>query len=532
MLRVAGYTRSWHIILGEKIMKFGLDRSKTNQLVRGLIIGVLVGVIVSTFRLLIEYELKLVTVVYRLMHQNAWLLVPWVAGSVIIALFLGWLVKRNPAIKGSGIPQIEGQLSGDYEESWWPVLWQKFVGGVLAIGSGLFLGREGPSIQLGAAVGQGFAEVRHDEPLARRICIATGSAAGLSAAFNAPIASTMFVLEEVYHNFSPLVWLSAFVSALTSNFVSLNFFGLTPVLHVDYSESLPLAQYGQLIGLGVILGILGRIYQENLLHMDSIYGWLKKIPSEYYPVFPFIIVIFIGWWWPETLGGGNSLIVSFNHVNPSIWIFVGLLLLRFVFSMISYGSGLPGGIFLPILTLGAVIGGLYASIMVSLGLMPGKFVINFIIYAMAGYFAGIGKAPFTAILLITEMVGSLEHLMPLAVVSLVAYVVVDMLNGSPIYASLLDKLLKRDRHLINSTQDVIQTTVFAGSMLDGTQVRDFNWPESCLLYSIQRGERQIIPHGDTEIKAGDTILVSVAPRMRHSAFVRIINAAQKIKIDG
>ncbi|KAA1037570.1 chloride channel protein, partial [Lacticaseibacillus paracasei] len=103
------------------------------------------------------------------------------------------------------IPQVEGQLAGELEMHWWSILWRKFVGGVLALGPGLFLGREGPSIQLGASVGQGLAAGFKLSGTDRRLLIASGSAAGLAAAFNAPIAGTLFVLEEVYHNFSPLV---------------------------------------------------------------------------------------------------------------------------------------------------------------------------------------------------------------------------------------------------------------------------------------------------------------------------------------
>lgn len=507
-------------------MKLKIDRTKMNQVLRGLIIGTLAGFVVSTFRLLIEKELGLVKWGYAWLHLHPLFLIVWLMISVVLAVLLGKLTQGHPAIKGSGIPQIEGQLAGNYEENWWPVLWRKFVGGVLAIGSGLFLGREGPSIQLGAAVGQGVAEVHHDTPLTRRVSIASGAAAGLSAAFNAPIASTMFVLEEVYHNFSPVVWLSAFVSALASDFVSLNFFGLTPVLHIAYAHSLPISQYGNLLVLGIILGILGRVYQISLLNMGRLYGRLH-IPAYLYPVVPFVLIMVVGWFWPQTLGGGNGLIVHLTQLSPSLLLFAGLLLLRFVFSMISYGSELPGGIFLPILTLGAVIGGLYGVAMHALGILPATDIANFVIYAMAGYFAGIGKAPFTAILLITEMVGSLGHLMPLAVVSLVAYVVVDILNGAPIYAALLEKLLQREPQLsVNQGQEVIHTTVFAGALLDGKQVREFEWPHSCLLYSIRRGEQQLIPHGDTQIRAGDTLLISVAPHMRRSAFIRIIAAAQ------
>ncbi|EPC55986.1 chloride channel protein, partial [Lacticaseibacillus paracasei subsp. paracasei Lpp37] len=115
-----------------------------------------------------------------------------------LALIVAWLLKKEPYISGSGIPQVEGQLAGELEMHWWSILWRKFVGGVLALGPGLFLGREGPSIQLGASVGQGLAARFKLSGTDRRLLIASGSAAGLAAAFNAPIAGTLFVLEEVY----------------------------------------------------------------------------------------------------------------------------------------------------------------------------------------------------------------------------------------------------------------------------------------------------------------------------------------------
>ncbi len=115
-------------------------------------------------------------------------------------------------------------MEGEFDFNWWSILWRKFVGGILSIAPGLFLGREGPSIQLGAAVGQGVAAKLLNRGADRRILIASGAAAGLSAAFNAPIAGTFFVLEEIYHNFSPLVWVTSLASAIAANFISLNFF--------------------------------------------------------------------------------------------------------------------------------------------------------------------------------------------------------------------------------------------------------------------------------------------------------------------
>lgn len=482
------------------------DLTRFGAIWRGLLVGLLSGVVVSIFRFCIERGLKLVQWVYGQIVQTPWLVLPWLAISLVAAILVGLLVKKVPDIKGSGIPQVEGQLAGELDYAWWPVLWRKFVGGILGIGSGLFLGREGPSIQLGATIGQGFAETTHQTGADRRSLIAGGAAAGLSAAFNAPIASTLFVLEEVYHNFSPIIWTTALASAIASNFVSLNFFGLVPVLHIPYATNLPLSQYGNLIGLGIFLGVFGYLYQNVTLSMPSWYAKLR-IPSWLDGVVPFLLVIPIGLLWPKLLGGGNAVILNIAAITPALIPLIGIFVLRFVFSTLSYGSGLPGGIFLPILSLGAILGAIYAQSMVAIGWMPARFVSNFIIFAMAGYFAGIGKAPFTAILLITEMVGTLHHLMPLAVVSMTAYLVVDLLGGAPIYEALLEKLTQPKLPEHSGIQDRLEIPIFEGAAFEGHQVRDFKWPKESLLIAIRRGERQVIPHGDTLIRAGDTLII-------------------------
>lgn len=485
---------------------FTYQHNQLVQVLRAILIGLLTGLVVSLFRLAIQHSLTLVTACFRYFHQHPTGLIWWAIGSVILALALGWLTQSYPNIKGSGIPQVEGQLTGQFEEKWWPVLWRKFFGGILAIGSGLYLGREGPSIQLGATVGQGVAETFHAGQLNRRIGIASGAAAGLSAAFNAPIASTIFILEEVYHNFSPVIWLATFVSALCSNMVSLTFFGLHPVLGVHYQHMLPTNLYWHLLLLGLLLGLLGRLYQIVILHLDSWTAKIKWLPAFAYPVLPFLLVIPIAWYWPITLGGGNILITHLISLPFSLTIFAGVFILRFVFSMVSYSSQLPGGIFLPILTLGAAFGAVYCALMVKLGLLPARYLPNFIIYSMAGYFACISKAPFTAILLITEMVGSLAHLMPLAIVAMVAYLVVDGLHGEPVYTAMFNNFIGK-RKVPHQNDIEILVTIYAGSKLDGMKIADFQWPDNSIVTTIYRGEQRIIPNGKTVLSAGDTLVI-------------------------
>lgn len=508
-----------------------LKYSNARSVGRAIVIGVAVGLVASVFRLAIQDVLVLTKLAFLFFHQQPLWLLAWVAVTVPLALFLGRMAQKNPNIKGSGIPQVEGQLTGQFDEQWWPVLWRKFFGGILSIGPGLFLGREGPSIQVGATVGQGIVEGRGKKKLTaieRRVGIASGAAAGLSAAFNAPIASSMFVLEEVYHNFSPLVWLSVFISSISANFVSMQFFGLKPDLDLPHEMYFPVNQYGYLLLLGFFLGILGRLYQYVILRLGT---WSRKVTwfkPAWYPVIPFLLVIPIAWWWPNTLGGGNGLIISLTNLPTSVSLFLWLFVLRFVFSMISYGSELPGGIFLPILTLGAVLGGLYCVILIHLGLIPARFLANYVIYAMAGYFACISKAPFTAILLITEMVGSLAHLMPLAVVAVVAYLVVDVLGGAPVYTAMFESFIHRQPH--QSLEGITQmtTTIYAGTALDGVLVKDYQWPPSCLILMVYRGEEEIVPHGDTRLQVGDTLVIQLTGASHLKSQQAIISGAHQV----
>ena len=277
-----------------------------------------------------------------------------------------------------------------------------------------------------------------------------------------------------------------------------------------------------MIILGIFLGLLGLVYDKFTLGVPKVYSKIFKFPRWFHGIIPLIILVPIGLLFPSTLGGGNSLIISLGSHPTATTIFWGLFILRLLFSTVSFGSGLPGGIFLPILSLGAILGGLYGSFMADIGLMPRIYVVNFIIYAMAGYFACISKAPFTAILLVTEMVGSIKHLMPLAVVALVAYMVVDLLRGEPIYAAMLDDILKKSKNskIHGDFKDRLEIPVFVGSFLQDKQVRDINWPKESLLISIRRGEKELLPHGDTVIRSGDTLVVLVS----HSERSRIRRA--------
>ena len=477
-----------------------------SQVLRGVLVGLLVGLVVGAFRYLIEKGFHLIQTAYLVSRQSP----VWLLGLVLLYLVIvflnAWWGRQEKHIKGSGIPQVEAELKGLMSLSWWRVLWRKFLLGSLAISSGLMLGREGPSIQLGAMSGKGISKYLKLSPVEERALIASGAAAGLAAAFNAPIAGLLFVVEEVYRHFSRFFWVSTLAASLVANFVSQAMFGLTPVLDMpDHIPPMRLDQYWIYLILGLILGLAGFFYEKVILNIQIFYDFLGKvlrIPSDYLSLAAFVLIIPIGLIWPQLLGGGNQLILSLTKQHFGLTAFLLFFLIRFVWSMISYGSGLPGGIFLPILALGSLLGGMIGTACIQLGLISQEQLPIFIILGMSGYFGAISKAPLTAMILVTEMVGDIRNLMPLGLVTLVAYIVMDLLKGAPIYEAMLEKMLPDS---IEAESDTTLIEIPVSEKIAGRQVHELDLPDGVLItMNIHKGKTQTV-NGSTRLYLGDTI---------------------------
>lgn len=476
----------------------------------GIAVGIFSGFIVVLYRYLLAKSVEIINNIYTFLRGNLLLLPIWLVILAAIGYLVGIMVKKEPMISGSGIPQVEGVLLRKLDMNWWKVILGKFIGGVLAIGAGLSMGREGPSVQLGAAVGQGFSRILKRVKIEEKYLITSGASAGLSAAFNAPLAGAMFALEEVHKNFSPLVLLSALSAALSADFISSEFFGLKPVFDFKKITILPLNYYFYIIILGVILGVLGAVFNKVLLKSQDIYSLQKWLPRQMRPIIPLMVSAVLGLVIPQVLGGGHELISSLTGNNFPLMFLLVLLIVKFIFTMVCYGSGAPGGIFLPLLAIGALIGNIYGYILVNAVHISNNFINNFIILAMAGYFTAVVRAPITGSILITEMTGTLSHLLSLSLVCITAYVIADFLGSNPVYESLLEKFLANNKNeeIGNSiTKTILEIAVCMGSSVDGKKVKELEWPVNCLLVGVKRGKREIIPKGNTLIYPGDYLIV-------------------------
>lgn len=475
----------------------------------GFLVGLVGGIIVLLYRLVLLYAGEWLQAILNYAKQSPLRMAMWFLILALMAAVVGLLVKWEPMISGSGIPQLEGEMSGKLNQRWYKVLPAKFLGGFLALLGGLSLGREGPSIQLGAMTGKGISKLLDRGKTEEKFLLTCGASAGLSAAFHAPLAGVMFSLEEIHKNFSVSVLISVMTASITADYISAQIFGLNPVFQFDIGNVLPQSYYWMIIVLGVLLGILGAFYNWFTLTVQGLYKKAKKLNTVTKILIPFMLAGVIGFTMPELLGSGHELIDELTDGNILLASAVFLLAAKFVFSAICFGSGAPGGIFFPLLVLGAFIGGIFGMVGVQYFGMDPDYINNFVLLAMAGYFTAIVRAPLTGIILIFEMTGSLSQMLSLSIVSIVAYVIASLMRSEPIYESLLERLLKNKgiEQVKTTGQKILsEHVIMHGSKLVHQPIASVAWPENCLIVAIKRGEKEIIPKGGTILSASDVIV--------------------------
>ena len=433
----------------------------------------------------------------------------WFVALFIIACVVGKLVKYEPMISGSGIPQVEGEMMGKLNQVWQRVLPAKFLGGFLSLFSGLSLGREGPSIQIGAMTGKAISQTLDRGKTEEKYLITCGASAGLAAAFHAPLAGVMFSLEEIHKNFSVSVLISVMTASITADYISSQFMGFQPVFQFDVGMEMPPQYYWHIVILGILLGIMGAFYNKMTIWVQSLYFKAKWLNETTRLFIPFLLAGILGLVMPQILGSGHPLIDMAAEGNMMLTSLLILFVAKFLFSLICFGSGAPGGIFFPLLVLGALLGGVYSNFAVQYMGLDASYISNMVLLAMAGYFTAIVRAPITGIILIFEMTGQASQMLSMSLVSIVAYLVASALKSEPIYESLLSGLLKRRGENIpeGTGEKILQEFVIChNSLLQNKMIQQIEWPKNCLLVSIKRGGNELIPKGRTILFPGDILV--------------------------
>lgn len=422
--------------------EFGTNKKKKDILLvtEGVLVGVLAGLTAVFYRYCIVWAEKGLHFIRELVRGNEPALVLWFAALFVMGCLVARMIRLEAMAAGSGIPQVFAEVNGELDSCWWRVILVKFIGGAVSILGGLSLGRAGPSIQLGAMAAKGYTRARKYDKSREILLLSCGAGAGLAATFNAPLAGVMFVLEGIRHTFEKTLLLAGLAAAVSADFISKLFFGTSSIFSFS-ARALPFRYFWLLILLGILLGLAGAGYNFVMLKTQALFRYMKRVPGEIRLAAVFLTAGILGLFLPQVLAGGQRMIALLAGGQPALKLILLLLVVKFLFSALSFGSGAPGGIFFPLLVLGAYAGAFFGGAVIQIFPLPSELFSQFVILGIAGLFVGIMRTPIAGILLIAELTGSLDSLPDAAIVCIFACATANLLGSKPICESLHENFL-------------------------------------------------------------------------------------------
>ncbi len=487
---------------------------RRRQLPRSLLVGLFAGLVAVAFRTALSQADRARDGLVAFVHAHFWWAwpLPLIVGAVGAGTAVYAVRAFAPETSGSGIPHVKAVLHGMKQMVWQRVMAVKFLGGVVGIGAGLALGREGPTIQMGAAAGQMVSGWFSCTARERRTLIAAGAGAGLAAAFNAPLAGVVFVLEEVQHDFSAGVFTATFIASIVADITTRLLLGQLPVFFIQTPSIPPLTLLPFALLLGLIAALLGVLFNRGLLASLGLFDRMVRVPAWTGGALVGLGVGAVAIFAPATVGSGNHLIDRMLIGDLPLSMLAAFFILRFVLTMLSYGCGAPGGIFAPLLVLGAALGLAIGAAAERFDPGVGAYLPIFAVVGMAAYFSAIVRAPLTGIVLMVEMTGNYSLVLPLVVACLTAYGIADFLRDLPVYEALLERdLLRTQARPALESPLLLDLTIAPGAPFAGKRIRELGLPAGSIVVTLRRQLREVVPTADWELAPDDQITVLVGP---------------------
>lgn len=420
---------SWWKTLLDRLRKL-LQREDQVFLVLTFVIGALTGLAVVAFILLTE------RMGMRLYPTGG---APWrrllfpVAGS----LGIGYLLFRYfPEARGSGVPQTKAALYAHDGRITLRTVLGKFFCTSATLASGIPLGREGPSVQVGAGLASVLGRALRLRPEKVRALVPVGAAAAIAAAFNTPLAAVMFALEEIVGDLHAPVLGSVVLASATSWGVLRLILGNSPLFKVPQYQLVNPAEFAVYAVLGVAAGFVSVAFAKLLLGMRERFVRLPRRTIWFQPVAGGLLVGLLGWFVPQVMGVGYGYVGLALNGNMTLKLMLLLVVLKLMTVTTSYASGNAGGIFGPALFIGAMLGGSVGTVVHHLFPAHTASAGAYALVGMGAAFAGIVRAPMTSVLMIFEMTQDYAVIVPLMIANLVSLFISSRFQKQPLYEAL------------------------------------------------------------------------------------------------
>lgn len=409
---------------------------RSKIIVQAILVGLISGMLVVGFK--VSINSLFLTIQKFLSAFPTWqktLIFPLI--TTLGGLISGILVyKFAPETKGSGIPYVKMTMARMGNMTRIRSIIVKFFAGVAGIGTGLSLGREGPSVQLGAGAGALVGRLFKMSGTNQDKLIAAGAGSAIGATFNAPIAGTIFVLEELVQKFTPALLFPVLVATVSAASLARHFLGSNPSFDLPKLQGgITLENIPVCIILGLVAGLLGVLFSKVIFFNNKLFDKMSKIPNYFKPAIAGLAVGLIGLVIPYVLGSGNFSVDLLLQHKFSLGLVLIIFIAKFFVTPFCFGSGAAGGIFLPMLMLGSFLGYIVSTVCNSFGFHTDPIVIA--ILGMGAFLSAVARTPITAVVMVFEMTGGYSHILPIMLSAAIADLVAEKLNQKPIYASLI-----------------------------------------------------------------------------------------------
>ncbi len=473
--------------------------------------GFLSAILVTIFKLATEAVIHLSTVLYGAVRADPMWLPVLVLGAAAIGLAASFILSRSRSCRGGGIPTSVAAIRGIVSFKWFASIFVLPVSALLTFFCGLPLGTEGPCVQMGTAIGDGVVKCLGSEKHKgwRRYIMTGGASAGFSIATSSPITAILFSIEELHKHFSPMLLtvasLSVMTAQITMQILALFGIGSVKLFHLPEIHALAPSQLFAPLLVGLICGGCSILFTRFYHLIDSLmHKVLRKLSARI--VFPalFAGVSIVGFFVPDMLGTGHALVDRFLRTQTVWYLLILVFLIRAVVMMASNTAGATGGVFLPTLAFGAIIGSLCAEGMIALGWIESEHYILMVVLGIAAFLGATSRIPVTACVFAIEALGGINNVLAIIIATTFALLVVE-LSG---LEDFTDTIIEAQVRSISKGKKptVIETplTVNPNSFVVGKELRDILWPNSCVVVSFERAREN---YGKVGIAVGDVITV-------------------------
>lgn len=518
-----------------------------------VIAGVFAGTAVTLYTVCTGYGEKCSVAWYKAFLNLPYLIPLLFLALCAAAIIIGTAIKFIPMAKGSGVPQAEGAVRGAFRLKWFRLMCTSFALSLSAVFLGMSAGSEGPSILIGACAGNGAGALANKNSRFTRCLIGGGASTGLAVAFNAPLTGFLFAVEEAHKKFTPEVIVSALFSVLSGVAVRNGILTLLALADPSFTVSSAFAAF-ELSGAGtfadtmavagislvaaIIIGLLGVGFYYAVTGMRKVFAKINFFRGTGRMIIPFAAAGAFGLISIYEMGGGHSLIealgthggtesmsVTLNFASPLIAALIVVLVLKFAASVLNMGAGVPCGVFIPMLAVGACAAGIFSQLALNIG-MNAAYSDIIVMIGTAAFFSAVVKAPLTATVMVFELTGSYNFnlIFPVALASAVGYTIGRLFRTEPIYDVLLEGYAREFGE--KGERKEFTVSVEKGGFAAGRNIRDLMLPVGVAITAVKRDENNLTPHDDLDLAEGDVITLSAKAeneKEKYDALYSLIN---------